>query len=100
MPGSGSREAPWETGTAAGQMQAPQPSPVAVVERASPDPQGQGSAAGSTDLDLEAVVGRRAGRAAVVARDAYRTDWRCHARGEGRRRNREGQGRRRHGSVG
>ena len=99
MPGSGSREAPWETGTAAGQMQAPQPSPVVVVERALPDPQGQGSAAGSTDLDLEAVVGCHAGRAAA-ARDAYRTGWRCHARGEGRRRSREGRGRRRRSSVG
>ena len=99
MPGSGSREAPWETGAAVGQMLAPQPSSVAVVERAPPDPQGQGSAAGSTDLDLEAVVGRRAGRAAT-ARDAYRMGWRCRARGEGRRRNQEGRGRRRRGSVG
>ena len=50
MPGSGSREAPWETGAAIGQMQAPQPSLVAVVERVPPDPRGQGSATGSTDL--------------------------------------------------
>ena len=84
MPGSGSRESLWETGTAAAQMQAPQPSPVAVVERAPPDPQGQGSATGSTDLDLEAVVGRRAGRAAAAARDAYRMGWRCRACWEGR----------------
>jgi len=87
-------------GAAAGQMQAPQPSPVAVVERASPDPQGQGSAAGSTDLDLEAVMGRPTGWAAAAARDAYRTGWRCRERGEGRRRNREGRGHRRRGSVG
>jgi len=30
------------------------------------------------------VMGRRAGRAAAAARDAYHTGWRCRARGAGR----------------